>query len=97
MLGVCLYWLVVLVLTPVVGGVLAMGGQGERPTFPEVLGTGLLFLPAVQVLASVVAAVLTAFFPVEDRKASWRAIGWITGWSLLGSLGGALSAWVFLQ
>jgi hypothetical protein len=90
--GSAVYWLTVLLLTPVacVAAAIYLGSWRE----PQV-GLGLAFvvflgLPAVQLAASAASAVVVLRLPPKQREASLRAIGKITLYTVVGTLFGLL-------
>lgn len=97
MSGTALYWLTVLLLTPPACVAAAIyAGSWRRPE----MGVGVLLvlflgLPAVQLAASVVAALLVLAGPPGQREARWGQIARITGYSLIGAAAGIVIMAVF--
>jgi hypothetical protein len=86
--GVALYWIVLVILTPIASVALAFAESKPRDG-EEILAwfLGVLFLglPAVQLAASVVASILILFWPPEERPRRLQQIGRITLWSVCGT------------
>ena len=80
--GTGLYWLIVLLLTPIA---CALAALRAGDLLSAVLMILCLMFPAVQLLASVLAASLVFMWPPYDRMERWRVIGWITIWTVLGT------------
>ncbi len=89
--GTVLYWLVLLALTPLLCVGLAYYNRrlGGEPDYTAGFLIGIFgFLPGVQLGASLVAAILVLFWPPRERDHRYTQILRITGWSLVGTLGG---------
>jgi hypothetical protein len=85
--GISLYWLTALVLTPVACVAAALYSQSLVGGILLVL-FGLL--PAVQLAAGFLAALLVCLWPEHEREWRWREIGRITLWAFVGTLLGLL-------
>jgi hypothetical protein len=92
--GIGLYWLAVLILTPVgcVGTAVYATSSGSQ--FDIVAGLFwaiLLGMPAIQLAASFLAACLTLFWPAGDRDWRLLEIGRITLYTIIGTVVGIVA------
>jgi len=85
--GVGLYWLTVLMLMPIACAWVA--SEAGFSLGGVVLTLAILF-PAVQLVASLIAALLVLFWRPEHRGTRWRTIGRISWYSFVGMFLGIL-------
>lgn len=90
--GAGLYWLVLLLLTPVAAIGLAIYNHRPGGPLDEAIGIGgiliLLLLPAVQLAASLVSVFIVLLWPVSERGERLYQIGRITLYMVLGTVVG---------
>jgi hypothetical protein len=89
MSGVALYWLVLVFVTPIacVGIALYNIDWRGEPDLGMGFGAGIFFfMPGIQLLSSLVAAVLVGFWPPGERQERLYQIGKITLFMTIGTL-----------
>jgi hypothetical protein len=85
--GTYLYWVTVLVLTVIA----CLGGSRRSgPTAEHVLLVVFGYLPAVQLAAALVAALLVFLWPADERPLHWHTIWRIARGAFLGTILGLL-------